>query len=135
MEALMGLLPRPHPLVQLGVARVERVRLEGVAHGKTSLGRTIGQWTTSPEFDTRTFSRLGGLDMTQPTSRDQAPGPCPACGESHPAKILYGYLFWNDGLEEAIDRGEITLGGCVIGTDDPAWRCNKCGHQWGLSYR
>jgi hypothetical protein len=62
-------------------------------------------------------------------------GPCPACGEIHPAKILYGYMFLNDGLKEAIDRGEIALGGCTIGPDDPAWRCNQCGHQWGLSHR
>ena len=73
--------------------------------------------------------------MTKPNSCDREPSPCPACGEIKAAKIFYGYPFWNDGLKEALESGENALGGCLVGSDDPAWRCNKCGHQWGLSHR
>ena len=135
VEPLVMLSPPADPIDQLRIARVEGVCLKWVAHGRGSLGRTFGQWMTSPEPDTRVFGRLGGLDMTKPKNPDQEPGPCPSCGDIHPAKILYGYLFWSDGLKEALDRGEITLGGCFIGTDDPAWRCNQCGNQWGLTHR
>jgi hypothetical protein len=30
-------------------------------------------------------------------------------------------------LQEKLDNGEITLGGCCISDDDPAWECTKCG--------
>ncbi len=58
VEPLVKLSPRVDPLDQLWIARVKGVCLKRVAHGRTSLGRTIGQWTTSPEADTRAIRRL-----------------------------------------------------------------------------
>ena len=43
-------------------------------------------------------------------------------------EIVYGL----PGLElaEAAERGEVTLGGCVIEDDDPDRQCRVCGHRW-----
>jgi hypothetical protein len=30
-------------------------------------------------------------------------------------------------LIEAYQKGEVELGGCVIGNNDPEWRCKECG--------
>ena len=73
--------------------------------------------------------------MTKRKKDSGHPGPCPACGEIHPARIQYGYLIWSDDLKEALDRGELALGGCTLGLDDPSWHCIQCGHRWGLSHR
>ena len=32
---------------------------------------------------------------------------------------------------QAIKNKEIVPGGCLIGNDDPKWKCNDCLHQWG----
>lgn len=32
---------------------------------------------------------------------------------------------------ESADREEIFLGGCVISSDSPKWRCPKCGKEKG----
>jgi len=32
---------------------------------------------------------------------------------------------------EASERGELSLGGCVIGRTSPTWACRACGHRWG----
>ena len=40
--------------------------------------------------------------------------PCPHCGESvKPVSILYGYPT-HEGIQQA-ERGEVVLGGCVVG--------------------
>jgi hypothetical protein len=31
---------------------------------------------------------------------------------------------------DAVDRGEIILGGCFIMPDQPDWECTACGYQW-----
>jgi predicted RNA-binding Zn-ribbon protein involved in translation (DUF1610 family) len=52
--------------------------------------------------------------------------PCPHCGK--PLKlvaILYGYPApeaW-----EAELRGELAIGGCLVGDNDPEFACSNCG--------
>lgn len=50
---------------------------------------------------------------------------CPNCRQPiERVPIVYGYPAWETG--EAGRRGEIVLGGCVIGGDDPKWACPSC---------
>ena len=30
-------------------------------------------------------------------------------------------------LQSSMEAGEIVWGGCIVGNDDPTWRCIKCG--------
>ncbi|MEA2199454.1 MAG: hypothetical protein QOI89_50 [Solirubrobacteraceae bacterium] len=58
----------------------------------------------------------------------QSTATCPVCGESAARPILYGM----PGSEafEASERGELVLGGCLIGEADPDVACGACGHRW-----
>lgn len=58
---------------------------------------------------------------------------CPACGEKTGVNIRYGYP--SPEMREAEERGEIALGGCCIGDNDPERRCLKCGHEWRIKRR
>ena len=51
---------------------------------------------------------------------------CPLCGDKG-LRIIYGLPDLK--VAEAAERGEVVLGGCVIG-DDPILRCRGCGHEW-----
>ena len=55
---------------------------------------------------------------------------CPVCG-ADAAPIVYGYA--NSEMGERADRGEIVLGGCVVGLPDgdPSWACLSCGTRFG----
>ena len=55
---------------------------------------------------------------------------CPQCKSKNVAWILWGYPNMNL-IQEELDKGEITLGGCLIGDNDPKWECNECNHRWG----
>lgn len=54
---------------------------------------------------------------------------CPACGSINTVKILYGMPTYE--AFEAQERGELVLGGCCIGMDDPDRACKDCGQQFG----
>ena len=60
------------------------------------------------------------------------PKKCPKCDGTSIAEIAYGNFSDEDAdsITKAIDAGEIILGGCCVGEDDPKWGCNKCGHMW-----
>ena len=51
--------------------------------------------------------------------------PCPVCGSTGAVRILYGYPSAEMAAAEA--RGEIVLGGCVIGPESPDYECRGCG--------
>ena len=53
--------------------------------------------------------------------------PCPQCGSTDAIRIAYGYPTFEMG--EAADRGEIRLGGCVIGPESPDYECLRCNAQ------
>ena len=50
--------------------------------------------------------------------------PCPRCGSTDAVEILYGYPTFEAGL--AADRGEIVLGGCVVGPESAEYECRGC---------
>ena len=50
--------------------------------------------------------------------------PCPACGSTDAVRIEYGYPSFEMG--QAADRGEIVLGGCVVGPESPDYECRNC---------
>ena len=56
---------------------------------------------------------------------------CPECGKSWIAEIFWGYPADIESMEEALDKKEIVLGGCLVTDHDPRWECNDCNHQWG----
>lgn len=58
---------------------------------------------------------------------------CPSCKAKEGVKIVYGYP--SEKTFEARERGEIALGGCCIGDNDPERRCLKCGHEWRIKRR
>jgi len=58
------------------------------------------------------------------------PKKCPQCGERAGAKILWGYPEMCDEMQEAISRGTLVLGGCVVSDSDLEYRCLSCNHEW-----
>jgi hypothetical protein len=50
--------------------------------------------------------------------------PCPACGSLELLEIVYGYP--GHELFEADARGEVVLGGCVVGPESPDYECRDC---------
>jgi len=58
------------------------------------------------------------------------PRKCPKCENPMVAKILYGKPLSSKELEESMEKGEVILGGCCIGTDDPTWQCKECEQQF-----
>ena len=43
------------------------------------------------------------------------------------ATILYGMPHMTVELEQAINEGCTTIGGCMMEIDDPVWECSHCG--------
>lgn len=58
---------------------------------------------------------------------------CAACGEKAVVNIEYGIP--SHEAFEASERGEIALGGCCVGDNDPERHCLKCGHEWFIKRR
>jgi len=72
-------------------------------------------------------------DPARKHPRPRRPGPsgprrCPSCGAGDVLKLVFGYP--SRGLLEVANRGEVALGGCLIGENAFRWRCGTCGHQW-----
>ncbi len=51
--------------------------------------------------------------------------PCPACRSTDAIRILYGYP--GGDMWESEQRGEIRLGGCLVGPESPDYECRGCG--------
>jgi DNA-directed RNA polymerase subunit RPC12/RpoP len=58
------------------------------------------------------------------TARPALPA-CPSCGSTDAVRIVYGYPTAE--TAEAAERGEVELGGCVIGQESPDYVCRRCG--------
>jgi hypothetical protein len=50
--------------------------------------------------------------------------PCPSCGSTDAVSIAYGYPSWE--MAEAEIRGEVVLGGCMVGPESPDYECRDC---------
>lgn len=72
-----------------------------------------------------TGSGMAGSSSRLESSRK--PLKCPRCGHRPVAEILYGEPAFDVWLEQKINEGRITLGGCCVTPDDPAWKCARCG--------
>jgi hypothetical protein len=57
------------------------------------------------------------MKTTRTARQGPAPKRCPACGAEAPLRIAYGYPTGD--MYEASQRGELALGGCVIGRTSP----------------
>ena len=57
--------------------------------------------------------------------------PCLKCGSRNVAWIQWGRPIWRDGLQEKIERNEITLGSCFVSPKCKVWECNNCGFRFG----
>ena len=55
-------------------------------------------------------------------------GTCPKCGSRDVAPIVYGYPT-EESMQRA-HRGEIELGGCIVGGNEPECRCRNCGRRF-----
>lgn len=53
------------------------------------------------------------------------PKRCPACRSERIVEIAYGMP--GPEAEASQRRGEIILGGCIVGPDSPEWGCADCG--------
>jgi hypothetical protein len=64
--------------------------------------------------------------MTVPsdTAVPSALPPCPRCGSTDAIEIVYGYP--DPGMSAAAERGEIALGGCMVGPEAPEYECRGC---------
>jgi len=50
---------------------------------------------------------------------------CPNCNKGWIARILWGYPEDTESLEEALEKKEIVLGGCLVTDHDPTLECNE----------
>ena len=51
---------------------------------------------------------------------------CPYCQSENIAHIVYGEVAFDEELNEALEKGEIHLGGCCYYNDSPKYHCNDC---------
>ncbi len=56
---------------------------------------------------------------------------CPNCNSTNFAEIFWGYPGDMKEIQDALDKKEIVLGGCIVTDHDPKWECNDCNHRWG----
>jgi hypothetical protein len=119
---------RPRHLIPL-VSRSHRVRLAmsdpmdlaAIDEFTATLQRRIEPVLALPADIDRQYERL------RPARLPSGLKVCPQC-EGDLIPIVYGYP-GPEMLQEA-ERGEILLGGCVVGDDDPHHRCKNCGRQY-----
>jgi len=55
---------------------------------------------------------------------------CPLCKSNDNIPIFYG--FPTQLVQQAVEKGEIELGGCVVHEKRPSRHCKNCGHYFTL---
>ena len=73
------------------------------------------------------------IRMTK-TQRKKSPETCPECGSLEVVPIIYGYPGPEvmDAVMDAARKGEIVVGGCVVGDRNPQKQCKACGRKFDL---
>jgi ribosomal protein L37AE/L43A len=66
------------------------------------------------------------MTTTERIELPRKPRKCPVCSHEQVARIMYGLPTFDDQLEQQLQAGAITLGGCCITDDDPSWECTNC---------
>ena len=56
---------------------------------------------------------------------------CPDCGSRNIASYLYGMPVMDEKLERDIAEKKVICAGCCVSEDDPLYRCNDCGKDFG----
>lgn len=57
--------------------------------------------------------------------------PCPHCGATNVAKVIYGKPALTRKILEGMDAGTIISGGCMIHDGAPEWYCHSCRKDFG----
>jgi hypothetical protein len=57
------------------------------------------------------------------------PRRCPKCHADQVRRIIYGMP--SPAVWELAEAGQVLLGGCVVESDQPTWRCLACGAEGG----
>ena len=68
-------------------------------------------------------------DEAKKIVRTRRPRKCPNCGHSPVGTILWGMPDFSIKLQASMESGEVIIGGCCCGIDDPTWECSKCNQQ------
>jgi transposase-like protein len=56
---------------------------------------------------------------------------CPKCQSTETLRLVSGeYEAAGIKTKEDYDSGRLDFTGCVIGGNDPDFRCKTCGHEW-----
>jgi hypothetical protein len=55
----------------------------------------------------------------------------PSCGSERVAWIFYGLPLSMERLQPDLDAGRVILSGCSCSGNDPQWKCQACGIEWG----
>jgi hypothetical protein len=63
--------------------------------------------------------------MIDPMTTATTLPPCPSCGSPDAIRIVYGYP--GADMWKAEQRGELRLGGCLVGPESPDFECRGCG--------
>ena len=55
---------------------------------------------------------------------------CPLCRSNEHIPIVYG--FPSEAIQQAVQKGEIELGGCIVRENPPSRHCKNCGHYFSF---
>lgn len=66
----------------------------------------------------------------RPSRTDKSEPRCPRCGSTEQARVLWGMPVMDPELEGQLERGEVVLGGCLVGPGSSKWHCRACGFEW-----
>lgn len=106
---------------ELGEQLRRRYRTE--AQGNRELARFLALEGALPDVAVPVVPLM--VDESWPGSRTR----CPTCGLRGGVRLAYG--FPGPEMFEAAERGEIVLGGCVVGAGQPVRGCVLCRCKWG----
>jgi hypothetical protein len=101
--------------------------LVGALHGEDAWA---SRWTDALEGAEDLIGLADRLHALGTRLDESLPSPtvCPACAERSVVSILYGMP--DHKLFEAAERGEVVIGGCMVGPDQPTAVCRSCGREW-----